>query len=61
MTSPVPFPLAVDSTMLGTFRSCPQKLYRQYLQHWKPRGESVHLVAGGAFAEGIEAAGRRGL
>lgn len=54
----VPFPLAVDSTMLGTFRSCPQKLYRQYMQHWKPIGDSVHLIAGGAFADGIEAARR---
>jgi len=52
------FPHAIDSTMLATFRSCPQKFYRQYLQHWKPRAESVHLVAGGAFASGIEAARR---
>lgn len=52
------FPHAVDSTMLATFRSCPQKFFRQYLQHWKPREESVHLVAGGAFASGIEAARR---
>lgn len=50
------FPHAVDSTMLASFRSCPQKFFRQYLQHWKPKGESVHLVAGGAFAKGIEAA-----
>lgn len=53
-----PFPMAIDSTILGTFRSCPQKAYRQYMQHWKPMNESVHLVAGGAFADGIEAARR---
>lgn len=53
-----PFPMAIDSTILGTFRSCPQKAYRQYMQHWKPQSESVHLVAGGAFADGIEAARR---
>ena len=53
-----PFPLAIDSTMLGSFRSCPQKMYRTYMEHWKPQSESVHLVAGGAFADGIEAARR---
>lgn len=50
------FPHTVDSTMLSTFRSCPQKLFRTYVEHWKPRTESVHLVAGGAFAKGIEVA-----
>lgn len=53
-----PFPLAIDSTMLGTFRSCPIKMYRSYIEHWKPGTESVHLVAGGAFAQGIEEARR---
>lgn len=57
MTKPM-FPHAIDSTMLATFRSCPQKFYRQYMQHWKPQAESVHLVAGGAFAKGIEVARR---
>lgn len=56
MTQRPMFPHAIDSTMLATFRSCPQKFYRSYLQHWKPKAESVHLVAGGAFASGIEAA-----
>jgi hypothetical protein len=50
------FPHTLDSTILGTFRSCPQKFRRQYLEHWKPIAQSVHLVAGGAFASGIEAA-----
>lgn len=57
MSKPM-FPHAIDSTMLATFRSCPQKFFRQYVQHWKPKAESVHLVAGGAFASGIEAARR---
>lgn len=52
------FPHTFDSTMLATLRSCPHKLYRQYMQHWKPKQESVHLVAGGAFAAGIEVARR---
>ena len=50
------FPHTVDSTILSTFRSCPQKFFRQYVQHWKPQAQSVHLIAGGAFASGIEAA-----
>ena len=58
MTSPFPFPVAIDSTILGTFRSCPQKAMRTYMQHWKPQSESVHLVAGKAFADGIEKARR---
>jgi hypothetical protein len=52
------FPHAVDATMLAAFRSCPQKMFRTYVEHWKPQAESVHLVAGGAFAKGIEAARR---
>jgi hypothetical protein len=50
------FPHCVDSTMLAAFRSCPQKMFRTYVEHWKPKSESVHLVAGGAFAKGIEVA-----
>lgn len=52
------FPHTIDSTILAAFRSCPQKMFRTYIQHWKPQTESVHLVAGGAFAKGIEAARR---
>lgn len=55
MTRPM-FPHAWDSTMLAAFRSCPQKCFRSYVEHWKPKAESVHLVAGGAFAKGVEAA-----
>lgn len=50
------FPHAVDATMLSAFRSCPQKMFRTYIEHWKPQAESVHLVAGGAFAKGLEVA-----
>src|SRR5215475_12872646 len=52
------FPVAIDSTTLAAFRACPQRAFRQYLQHWKPAEQSVHLVAGGAFADGIEEARR---
>jgi hypothetical protein len=50
------FPVAIDSTTIAAFRSCPQRAFRQYMQHWKPSEVSVHLVAGGAFADGVEAA-----
>jgi hypothetical protein len=55
MTRPM-FPHTVDSTMLAAFRSCPQKFFRSYVEHWKPKEDSVHLIAGGAFAKGIEVA-----
>lgn len=50
------FPHTVDSTIMSTFRSCPQKALQTYVEHWKPKSTSVHLIAGGAFASGIEAA-----
>jgi len=50
------FPPTIDSTLLAAFRSCRQKFFRSYVQHWKPEAKSVHLIAGGAFASGIEAA-----
>lgn len=52
------FPMAIDSTFLSSFRSCPRKAYLTYIEHWKPQNESVHLVAGKAFASGVEAARR---
>lgn len=53
-----PFPSVIDSTIISAFRDCPQKAFRQYIEHWKPGEESIHLVAGGAFASGLEAARR---
>lgn len=44
--------------MLSTGRACPHKLNLMYLHHWKPGAESVHLVAGRAFASGLEGARR---
>lgn len=46
----------VDSSMLSTFRSCKKKFYWNYIQKLKPAGQSIHLLAGGAFAAGCEAA-----
>jgi hypothetical protein len=55
MSNRPPFPAVIDSTMLAAARSCKQKFYQTYVEHWKPKGESVHLVAGAAFARGLEA------
>lgn len=53
--SQLPFPSLWDSSMLAAFRSCPQKFALTYLANWKPKSDSVHLRAGGAFARGLEA------
>lgn len=50
------FPQVIDSSLMSDFRACPFKCHLTYLEHWKPKMESVHLVAGGAFAKGIEVA-----
>lgn len=52
------FPAVIDSTLIAAFRACPQKAKLSYFDHWKPRGESVHLVAGAAYAAGLEEARR---
>lgn len=52
----VPFPSVLDSTIIAAFRSCPQKAFRTYLQHYKPKQTSIHLHAGAAYAAGLEAA-----
>lgn len=53
-----PFPEVIDSSLLATGRSCLQKLYLEYFLHWKGKEPSVHLLAGGAYAHGLEAARR---
>lgn len=55
MTRP-PFPKVIDSSLMSSFRSCPQKFELEYLNHYKPLNHSVHLVAGGAYAAGLEVA-----
>jgi hypothetical protein len=49
------FPLWLDSTMLSTYKSCAFKFFLEYVLNFKPREKSVHLIAGGAFAAGLEA------
>lgn len=50
------FPDALDSTMLSAFRSCPRKFYWECIRRLRPKGTSIHLHAGGAFARGLEVA-----
>lgn len=50
------FPAVVDSSLLSAWRSCKQKAFREYIEHWKPISPSVHLHAGAAFARGLEVA-----
>jgi hypothetical protein len=50
------FPAVFDSSMLGSYKTCPQKFFRTYIEEWKPKELSVHLHAGKAFASGLEAA-----
>lgn len=50
------FPAVLDSTIMAAFKSCPHKAHLEYIQHWKSREPSVHLLAGAAFASGLEAA-----
>lgn len=52
----IPFPTVFDSSILATAKACPQKFFKEYLNHWKPKSHSVHLQAGSAFAKGIEVA-----
>ena len=49
------FPIAVDNTMRKQFAACPRSFRNKFIQHFRPQHKSVHLVAGGAFAKGIEA------
>lgn len=51
-----PFPAVLDNTIVSTFKACPRKAQLAYFEHWKPRGISVHLHAGAAFAAGLEGA-----
>lgn len=48
------FPEVLDSTIIGAYKSCPQKALKEYFYHLKSAKESIHLVAGGAFAKGLE-------
>lgn len=48
------FPRVIDSTMRADFVSCETKGYYSFNRKLGPPGGSVHLVAGGAYAKGLE-------
>lgn len=50
------FPSVVDSSMLGYWRACPRKFWWRHIRQLAPKGSNLHLLAGGAFAKGLEAA-----
>lgn len=52
------FPHVIDNTMRAAFVSCPRKFYNEYVLNLSPTegGESIHLIAGGAIAKGLEVA-----
>lgn len=61
MTEPqITFPEVFDSSMLSTFKSCPELFNKIYMNHWKAKDDNVHRHAGKAFAKGIEVA-RKGF
>ena len=49
-------PIYYDSTMNSTFKACPRKFYWNFIRNKVPLGESIHLVAGGAYAAALHAA-----
>lgn len=53
-----PFPEVIDSTIIAAFRSCPQKFFLEFIEHWKGKDRNVHLHAGAAYARGLEVARR---
>jgi PD-(D/E)XK nuclease superfamily len=57
MSSP-DFPLVWDNSMRSSFIECPRKFLWESLLHFKPRGESVHLHAGKAWASALESTRR---
>ena len=50
----MPFPEAIDNTMRSTFVACREKFHQAHVLHTASKVPSVHLVAGGAYAKGLE-------
>lgn len=56
--STLPFfelPQYVDSSMLSAWRACRRKYFWSIANRLYPAGKSIHLIAGGAVAAGLEA------
>lgn len=50
----MPFPTAIDNTMRSAFVACPQKFYQAHILNLGSKLPSVHIIAGGAYAQGLE-------
>lgn len=50
------FPQIFDSSMLASYKACPELFNKSYIAEWKPKEVSVHLHAGASFARGLEVA-----
>lgn len=57
MTRP-DFPEVVDSSLIADSRACLRRTELGHILHYKPKGLSVHLHAGGSFAKGLEVSRR---
>lgn len=58
LTKKFSFPAQIDSSTLSSWRACRRKFFWSTISSLYPLGKSVHLIAGGAFAAGVEAARR---
>lgn len=58
MTQPARFPVTMTSSLLDDAEKCPQLFFQRFCERWQHEEESIHLIAGGAFAEGLAAARR---
>lgn len=54
ITLPEEFPRAWDSTIHSAWKTCKHKFYLRHVLGLQSKGSSIHLVAGGAFAAGVE-------
>lgn len=48
------FPHIIDNTFVSAFRRCERYGYYQSIRRIKPNNSSTHLIAGAAFARGLE-------
>ena len=48
------FPRVIDSSQVASFSACPKQWYWQYFRSKSPSMESTHLIAGAAYAKGLE-------
>lgn len=55
-TSKAPLPITVDATILTAVTECPRLMKWKYMEHLRPKDESIHLHAGKAYAKGLETA-----